>query len=115
MARNTYSNRNHYIKDKKITILVNDYNGPEPNGEDWQPLEGGKNIWAYYRQASADEYDRAGLAGYKVEAVFRINWRNNISVDHRILFRGDNYEITRIDDFEGYKKDLTIYVHHIKP
>lgn len=108
-----YNNRKRYLKDKKISILEKNDNSPEPGGGDWEPKH--KNIWAYYRQSSMEEYDRAGLAGYKVEAIFRINWRDNISVNNRIRFRGDDYEITRIDDFEGYKKDLTIYASHIKP
>nr|WP_305728501.1 hypothetical protein [Bacillus sp. 491mf] len=31
----------------------------------------------------------------------------------KILFRGKEYGITRIDDFEGYKQDLTIYAYTI--
>ena len=31
------------------------------------------------------------------------------SMDCSILFRGQTYNITRIDTFEGYKEDLTLY------
>lgn len=114
MADTTYNNRKRYLKDKKIDILRKDEgSGHEPGGGGWKPKH--KNIWAYYRQASAKEYDRAGLAGHEIEAVFRINWKDDISINDRVHFRGEDYDITRIDDFEGYKKDLTLYANNIKP
>lgn len=108
MADRTYSNRKNYLKDKKISIMTKNSTSPEPNPEP-KPIDGGKNIWAYYRQASGDEYYRASLAGYEVDAIFRINWRDNVKPTLTIRFRGEDYKITRVDDFEGYKKDLTIY------
>jgi len=113
MARE-YSNRKHYIKDKKITILEGVNQGPLPDEYTWRPIKNGENVWAYYRQATVNEHNNATLAGYDVEAIFRVNWRDNIHMDNRIDFRGERYEIIRIDDFEGYKKDLTIYAKHYK-
>lgn len=100
-------------KDKKITILAVTIEENEL-GDQYEveaPLEGGENIWAYYRQASANEYFAAAATQYKVEAIFRITWRNDIDSSMYILFRGKKYAITRIDDFEGYKQDLTIYAY----
>lgn len=100
-----------YIKDKKITILKKESNsGPMP-GETEVPIQGGENIWAYYRYASANEVSIASTIGYKVEAVFRINWRDDLTYDMKVRFRGQDYEIKRIDDFEGYKRDITIHAN----
>ncbi|PEQ65539.1 phage head closure protein [Bacillus cereus] len=101
------------MKDKKVTILT--IIGEKDEEGSWiektVPLEGGENIWAYYRQASASEFYGAATLNYKVEVIFRIGWRNNLHPSMKILFRGKEYGITRIDDFEGYKQDLTIYAY----
>ncbi len=97
-----------HIKDKKITILsyqtivdeVGDVIGKEV------PLY--ENIWAYYRQASGNEIYLAAQVQAKVEVVFEINWRDNIDTTMTIRYKGNDYNITRIDDFEGGKNDLKI-------
>lgn len=105
--------KSHYIKDKKITIMevVTESDELGNQIEKTKPINNGENIWAYYRQASADEYYAAASTQYKVEAIFKIGWRNDIDNSMTILFRGNEYNITRIDDFEGYKRDLTIYAY----
>ncbi len=102
-------------KDKKITILkvTVERNSYGEEVETIAPLPGGENIWAYYRQASADEFFDALAINYKVEAVFEINWRNDLDINMLILFRGKTYRITRIDDFEGSKNDLKIYAYNL--
>lgn len=107
----------HQLMDKKISILkvktVKDDYGVATYVE--APLEGGENIWAYYRQASANEFYGAASTNYKVEAIFKIRWRNDIDPTMKIQFRGTKYAITRIDDFEGNKEDLTIYAYVVNP
>ncbi|PGZ56817.1 head-tail adaptor protein [Bacillus cereus] len=100
-------------KDKKITIMTFTTVKDELNQveEIKAPLKGGENIWAYYRQASAEEFLGAAVTNYKVEAIFKIGWRNDLHPSMSIMFRGKEYGITRIDDFEGYKQDLTIYAY----
>lgn len=101
------------IKDKKITILRPIYEQDGYGGWDvtWEPLPGGENIWAYYRQASANEFFGAAANQYKVEAIFDINWRNDIDTSMKIVYKGKTYNITRIDDYEGYKGDIRIYAY----
>ena len=41
--------------------------------------------------------------------MFRINYRNDISTDNFIKYKGTLYNITRVDVYEGYKRDLTLY------
>lgn len=105
--------KGHYIKDKKITIMETVIESDELGNqiEETKPINNGENIWTYYRQASADEYYAASQVNYRVDAIFKISWRDNIHHSNTILFRGQEYNITRIDDFEGYKRDLTIYAY----
>ena len=101
------------IKDKKISILestiVEDDLGNQI--EEWRPIFGGENIWAYYRQVSGKEYFAAAVVNVKVEAVFEINWRDDIGTDMIIEYRDNRYNIARIDDFEGYKDSIKIYAY----
>lgn len=103
------------LKDKKITILQNNgyYDEYGQFISVWDPLPGGENIWAYYRQSSAQEFFSAAALNYKVEAIFEINWRDDIDTTMKILFRGKEYNITRIDNFEGNKQDLRIYAYSL--
>lgn len=43
------------------------------------------------------------------EVQFVINWRDDITTQHIIRFRVADYDITRVDTFEGYKSDLMLY------
>ena len=43
------------------------------------------------------------------ECLFIINYRDDITTDMEVEFKGKYYDITRIDNFEGYKSDLSIY------
>ena len=100
-----------HIKDKKISIgnllAVLDPDGFQ-TGTEWTPIPGGDNIWAYYRQSSGSEFFAAAAVQAKIDAVFEINWRDDLTTDMLVEFRGKRYDITRIDDFEGYKNTLTI-------
>lgn len=104
------------LKDKKVTILTyreirNDYD----YDIEYYPLPGGENIWAYYRQATASEFFGAMTTNYKVEAIFQIAWRPGLNTYMQIRFKGKDYRITRIDDFEGNKTDLKIYAYILNP
>ena len=41
--------------------------------------------------------------------MFRVNYRPGITTAHVIKYRGTLYNITRVDVYEGYKRDLTLY------
>ncbi|CAB3391635.1 phage head closure protein [Kyrpidia spormannii] len=103
------------LRDKKISILhgVTTVDSEGFQITTWEPIPGGENLWAYYRQAKASEFFQAAAVNYKVEALFEIAWRTGIDTTMRILFRGQQYEITRIDDFEGYKDTLLIYAYRV--
>ena len=101
------------LKDKKITIMgvtegQNDLGDPiQIRG----PIPGGENIWAYVRHTSGREYYAAKQVQAEEEMLFEINWRDDITPKNWIVYKGKEYDITRIDDFEGYKDTLRIYAH----
>lgn len=102
------------LKDKKIQILemhggdgeTNDNGFPIPKY--WEPIHEGM-LWAYYRQLSGKEFFASATLNQTEEICFTVNWRADLSTYMIIYFRGKFYEITRIDDYEGYKRDLNIY------
>lgn len=104
-------NRDKRVKDKKITILKKVIEENDIGVQIETTIPFAENIWAYYRHASADEYHAAAQVNYKVEAIFEINWRDDIDNTMQILFRGKEYNITRIDDFEGYRDTLRLYAY----
>ena len=101
------------LKDKKITIMgvtegKNDLGDPiQITG----PIPGGENIWAYVRHTSGREYYAAKQVQAEEEVLFEINWRDDITPKNWIVYKGKEYNITRIDDFEGYKDTLRIYAY----
>ena len=78
------------LKDKKIEILAvtNTINENGYAVESLQPI--GLPVWAYYRQLSGKEYYSANAEQVQEECLFQINYR--------------------VDDYEGYKADLTLYL-----
>ena len=69
----------------------------------------GAPIWAYFRQLSGKEVFAAATINYKEEVLFTINYRTDITTAHVVRYNGVLYDITRVDTFEGYKEDLTLY------
>lgn len=72
-------------------------------------IPGGENIWAYYRKVSGKEYYSVGSERVAAEALFIINWRDDLDESMYILFKGAKYDIKYIDDFEGNKESLKVY------
>ena len=97
------------LKDKKIEILaqVTERDSEGFTTTTLQPV--GAPVWAYFRQLSGKEVFAAATTNYKEEVLFTINYRTDISPAHVVRYRGVLYDITRIDTFEGYKEDLTLY------
>ncbi len=100
------------LKDKKITLLelvVTGRDKWENPITEKRPIENGKNIWAYVRHTSGREYYAARATQTEEEKVFVINWRDDITTENLIEYKGEEYDIVRIDDFEGYKENLKLY------
>jgi SPP1 family predicted phage head-tail adaptor len=97
------------LKDKKIELLKVTFTQDEigQRVENLSPLC--PPVWAYYRQLSQKEIFASMTINVDEEVLFVINRRTDISTENVIRFRGHLYNITRIDDFEGYIEDLKVF------
>ncbi len=95
------------LKDKKIDICEYQYTS-DAIGNRVKTLVTVATVWAYFRQLSMKEFYGV-TTQVQEEVLFQINYHTNITTANVIAFRGMNYEITRIDTFEGYKTDLKLY------
>jgi SPP1 family predicted phage head-tail adaptor len=97
------------LKDKKIEILAVTHT-QDPDGFPIKTLTPiAPPMWAYFRQLSGKEVYAAMSVQATEEVQFVVNWCNDITTAHVIHFRSVDYDITRVDTFEGYKQDLTLY------
>jgi SPP1 family predicted phage head-tail adaptor len=97
------------LKDKKIKILqptiTKDAEGFAV--ETLTPIA--PPLWAYFRQLSGNEIHVNSATFPTEQVLFTINWRDDITTRHAVRYRGVLYDITRVDVFEGYKADITLY------
>ena len=97
------------LKDKKIELLAQ-VSQVNANGYAVTTLQAiCPPVWAYYRHLSGKEVFAAATINYKEEVLFQISWRDDITTTHVVRYDGVLYDITRIDNFEGRKEDLTLY------
>lgn len=97
------------LKDKKIEILAVT-NTVNENGFTERTLQAVcPPVWAYFRHLSGKEYYAANTEQVQEEALFIVNYRTDINTTHVIRYKNKLYDITRVDKFEGYKKDITLY------
>ena len=66
-------------------------------------------LWAYYRQLSGKEFFAAATVNAEENVLFTVNYRTDIETDMIVEYAGEYYQITRIDDHEGYKTDIDLY------
>ena len=97
------------LKDKKIEILTPVTVRDEAGFSTTTLLPLGTPVWAYFRQLSGKEVFAAATTNYREEVLFQVNYRTELTTAHVIRYRGVLYDITRIDTFEGYRQDLTLY------
>lgn len=95
------------LKDKKIEICEYQYT-TDAIGNHKKTLVPVAKVWAYFRQLSGDEIYRVTTQTEET-VMFRINYQDNISTDNFIKYKRTLYNITRVDVYEGYKRDLTLY------
>ena len=95
------------LKDKKIDIMETQV-VTDSIGNRIKQLVTVATVWAYFRQLSGDEIYRV-TTQVNEEVMFRINYRADITTTHVIRYKGILYNITRVDVYEGYKSDLTLY------
>lgn len=96
------------LKDKKIELLRQVHTWDEM-GFSKTTLESMGTVWAYFRHLSGKEVFAAATVNYKEEVLFQVNYRTDLTTTNMVRYNGTLYNITRIDTFEGYKEDLTLY------
>lgn len=95
------------LKDKKINIGEYQYVS-DSIGNRKKTLVTIATVWAYFRQLSMKEYYGV-ITQVEEQVLFQISYRSDITTANVITYKGVDYEITRIDTFEGYKEDLVLY------
>ena len=96
------------LKDKKIELLRQVHTRDEM-GFTKTTLENMGTVWAYFRHLSGKEVFAAATVNYKEEVLFQVNYRTDLTAANMVRYNGTLYNITRIDTFEGYKENLTLY------
>ena len=66
-------------------------------------------VWAYFRQLSGKEIEMGISTKTNETVLFQIGYRADLKTTHVIKYNGILYFIMRVDVFEGYKSNLTIY------
>ena len=103
------------LKDKKIKIYVyietTDEDGFQTAG--YMPIHPQDSLLAYFKQLSASLLYASNTTNVKEECLFRINWTDAILTNHAsdywVYYDGLLYQVTRVDPYEGYKRDLALY------
>lgn len=103
------------LKDKKIKIYVyietTDEDGFQTAG--YMPIHPQDSLWAYFKQLSASLLYASNTTTVKEECLFRINWTDailaNSASNYWVYYDGLLYQVTRVDPYEGYKRDLALY------
>ena len=106
---------NQVLKDKKIVIYkkieYRDAEGFPTTG--YMPVHPQPSVWAFFKQLSASLVYASGTTTTKEECLFRVNWldclRTAYPSDLTIGYRGILYQITRIDPYEDYTRDMVLY------
>ena len=96
------------LKDKKIELLKQVHTR-DGQGFTKTTLEPVTTVWAYFRHLSGKEVFAAATTNYKEEVLFTVNYRADITNSDVVRYNDVLYDITRVDVFEGYKTDLTLY------
>ena len=94
------------LKDKKIELLRQVHTRDEMG---ITTLESMGTVWTYFCHLSGKEVFAAATVNYKEEVLFQVNYRTDLTTANVIRYNGKLYNITRIDTFEGYEQDLTLY------
>lgn len=103
----------HRLKDKKVHIVQakNAQLADGSWGTEYRPVHPGK-VWAYRRQIGGSEYYATATAGLSESVVYFVNWRDDLTEpgEARWVVEGNRaYKVTRIDTYEGYKRDIALY------
>lgn len=104
-----------HLKDKKI-VIYKSVEGKDADGfrvSGYMRVHETPTLWAYFKQLSGSLFYASATTNNKEECLFYINYTDVLKraypQDYRIAYKGLVYEITRIDPYEDYKRDLALY------
>ena len=97
------------LKDKKIDILKSVVTVDAIGNHKTTLTTLYSGVWAYFRQLSGDEVFTGVQTKTNEEVLFQIGYKPDIDTTLTIKYNGTEYNITRVDVFEGYKTDLVLY------
>lgn len=110
--------KTNVLKDKKILICIK-VKTKSSNGfvsYDYMPIDDKGKKWAYYKQLSASLFFASNQTNLKEECFFRVNYHSylkpNKASDLYIIYNDVLYSVTRVDDYEGYKSDISLYARY---
>lgn len=102
------------LKDKKVA-LVSFMETVDNEGNSVEGYSVVAQVWAYVRQVDQTKRTNTAAPYSEEEFTFYVNWREDLAsrdgdspITH-LVHCGNVYEITRVDTYEGYKRDLAIY------
>ncbi len=97
------------LKDKKIEILAVKHTITE-NGFTERTLTAVcPPVWAYFRHLFAKEIFAASALMAVEEVLFIVNHLAGLNTTHVIRYKGALYDISRVDNYEGYRYELKLY------
>lgn len=110
--------KNQYnLKDKKAQLYKKEYGGQDSSGfslpDNYYPAAPAP-VWCYTRQLTQDQIFAAAAYSQEETRLFVFNYYPHVEVYDVISYKGEWYEITRVDTTDDYKTDLFIYVKLLK-
>ena len=102
------------LKDKQIVIYKHiTYKDSGFQVQAYMPIHEEAALWAYFKQLSGSLLYASQSVNTKEECMFRINWREYLRTaypsDLTIGYQGIYYQVTRIDPYEDYQRDMVLY------
>lgn len=108
MKLHTEWKRTYKLKDKKVTLWKH-VEGHDDMGQSVIYWKEYKKVWAYYRQSSGTEIRNAVAVDQSETAHFTVNYLEELNDTAFMLsYKGNVYNIERIDNYEGYHEELEI-------
>ena len=114
MRTQRYNSPEYYIKDKKAQIykFMNVSVGGGMPRDQYIPIAAAP-LWCYTSQLSQNRIYQALGVGKNETRYFVFNYLKNVEVNDALLYRGNWYNITRVDTKDDYNTDTFIYVENM--
>ena len=106
--------KKYFLKDKKAEIFTRVNTRDSMGGKItyYTPISPAP-LWCYAKQISANLFFTARAYAIDEKRLFVFNYNADIAVYKVIRYRGEWYEITRVDTDDDYNGDMFVYVKDI--